>query len=199
MRLGALAGVYYSNFDLSSRINALLDQADLTDVKAPTIGLVATVVFPSRRRKLLLNNDITFKQIISDGTSSEVVNSLDSTFAELEFDFALIRVSNMLRYKWLGNQWDVFANIGFSNSWMIKKESHIKEYRTLANQELAVQEGDVLPFFSTHELGFLLGIGIDFGRIVTEFRYEQSEGISKNFAVDSKVESFNLLVTYYFQ
>ena len=135
-----------------------------------TAGGFVNFVIPRTRKRLSVNNELTYNSYRSTAAGSKYYIP-----QEITVNYGYVNIKNMFRYKIPVGAISLFLNIGISNGIAVKEKTDIDETRK-------------------HEQGLLGGIGVSYKKFSFEFRHEGSNGMSvyRNFQSTIKRNYFIL-------
>jgi len=109
----------------------------------------------------------------------------------------LLKMNNLVRYKYPVGPFLLFFNAGLANGFYIK-ETNYKRKETKFYTTNHLDEGEAIPFTRNHELSYILGTGLYFKRFSLEYRFEKGNGISNTTKISSKTNRNYLLLGFRF-
>jgi hypothetical protein len=177
---GIITGVSLTYIGLSSDYDypiMILNNKNSIDY---TVGLYADVLLPRRFNRLSLYNELLYTRYRIEGK-----NNSD----EYHIGFDYLKLNNMIRYKYPIKSIDLFANLGFSNGYIINELNEKRSssgYTTIA-----------LPAYK-YELAFICGAGLNYKRFSGELRYDFGSGFSNVITISSHTSRYSILMGYKF-
>lgn len=179
-----LVGVSISNMDFSGPISQRISAIDNMSSVHPTLGIGIDLILSRSLGKWSINNDIFYT---SHSASGKNIN--ETIYSEISFGY--IKIHSMARYKYFTKKGSFFANIGITNGILISETNYSNEESIFTSSE-----GFVFPETRNYELGYLLGLGMNYKRMSFEVRYERGNGVSPFISILSKAERCYFFVGY---
>jgi hypothetical protein len=112
-----------------------------------------------------------------------------------KFEYAYVKMNNMLRYKFFVNNAIIFVNGGISNGMVVKEVNEVTKVHTFnGSGRTTIEKG--FDDTKSHELGFIVGAGLRFKRISFELRGEKGNGPFRASGYKANVMRYTGLVGY---
>lgn len=177
-------------------------EPSLTEVDFPistnfTAGISLDIVLPRNFGRWSFNNEITFTSYSTESSYLDYTHENRYITTETELAFSYLKINTMLRGNFPIDKFVLFANIGFSNGFMISNRNYKKETNVLFNQ-VHVTEEEAISDLRKHEQSLLIGIGGKLSRFTAEFRYEAGNGMTHSNYMWSATNRFYFLFGYIF-
>lgn len=171
----------------------------------PTGGLFLNFVLPRNNGKWSIYNELTYSRYNTKAFYNEFYSNENYMIHNYKVDYTYCKVNNMLRFKYPIGKLHGFVNAGISNGLIVREmnsDSINSRYNgtstTFVQKIIADSPSDDSFESKKHELGFLLGLGINYKNIFTELRFEAGTGISQYIALKVNANRYNFLLGYRF-
>ena len=170
---GFLLGFTRTGLNFSSRFgNNIIVDLEYDPSTNITIGGFVNFVLPRANRKWSIINEVLYHSYAMQKENTS-------------FDFAYIKLNNLLRFSYPINESIRFhVNAGISNGIAIKSDYDITPYST--------------PLQRKHEQSYVLGAGVMYKNWSIDARYERGNGMSEAVAYSSQVTRLYCLLGYRF-
>jgi hypothetical protein len=195
IELGLLVGATNTSFKVSTSGSDLVGKVDYSKSNDVTAGIFADLVFPRRRGRISLNNELMYSSYKTEGSYGYAVNPYIFDDYTYEFQYSYVKLNNMLRYKFFANNLIIYINGGFSNGFVINEVNRYVKVRT-ANGDKSTSSGTAFQDTRKWELGLLAGAGVRFNRASLELRAERGMGPFRAVNYAAKVDRFSALVGF---
>jgi hypothetical protein len=172
---GLLVGMTNTTFKVSTSTSNLIGKVDYSKSNDVTAGVFVDIVFPRQRGRISLNNELMYSSYKTAGDYRYNVNPFIYDDYTYEFQYAYVKLNNMLRYKFFANNMIIFINGGVSNGFVVNEVNRYTKVRT-ANDEKTTSTGTAFEDTRVWELGILAGAGVRLNRASLELRAERGMG-----------------------
>jgi hypothetical protein len=169
-----------------------LSQADYNYSLKMTGGVFLNLGLPRKQGRWMLRNELMLTSYSCVGTYEDVMNF---SIITSNFSCTHLKLNNLFRYKRPVGSLFVFINGGISNGVAIKGSNSKSKDFYLADR---VEESPALQETKKHELGYILGAGLNYNNYSLEARVEIGNGVSTLQTLASKTIRYNLLLAYTF-
>ncbi|MFP4469498.1 MAG: outer membrane beta-barrel protein [Bacteroidales bacterium] len=196
-RWGAVAGATISNLFASGNVPSQLPEVDFPSSVDPTAGFCLDVVLPKAQQKWSIYNELIYTTYTFESSWSEYMH--EDYFKNINFtlSFGYIRLNNAVRYSMpVGKNVFVFLNAGVSNGVVVNSTNVKKEHSRFYSTEK--YEENMAIDAKKHEIGYLVGAGLKYGRFSLESRYEFSNGLSGLVNFQANVRRIYFMAGYRF-
>ena len=193
--IGVLAGVTMSSIEFSGSGFEFLANADYNTSTAFSGGLFLDLVFPKQQGKWSINNELIYTSFDFEGESRETISENNFSVTNTAFQYAYIKLNNMLRFNYPIGGARIFINAGISNGFAIS-ETQEKEKLIVIGPTEMTETGPALSETRKYEQGFLAGAGVKINALSLQFRYEGGGGMSPFSGLKSNTSRLYFLAGY---
>ncbi|MCG8326176.1 MAG: PorT family protein [Chitinophagales bacterium] len=168
---GILLGISRTELNFSSSYgNSILTELDYDPSTNIAIGCFVNFVLPRANKKWSIVNELLYHSFAMQEENTS-------------FDFAYLKLNNLLRYSYPVNENLRFhINAGISNGIAIKSDYDIAPFST--------------PLQRKHEQSYVFGIGTKYKNWSIDARYERGNGMSEAVIYKSEVSRLYCIIGY---
>lgn len=176
LEIGLLAGASSTKFDVNSASEiAVIGRINYTPSTNFTAGAYFDLVFPRQRQRISFNSELMYSSYQTGGQYRKNTSTTVYEDYTYKFEYAYVKMNNMLRYKFFVNNAVVFINGGISNGMVVKEVNQVTKVHTFNDsRRTTVEKG--FSDTKSHELGLIAGAGLKFKRFSFELRAEKGNG-----------------------
>ncbi len=196
LEISLLAGATYTSFKVNTSTNDLIGKVDYSPSYSVTAGGAFDIVFPRQRGRISLNNELTYSSYKTEGYYLYNVNPFIKEEYTYEFQYAYVKMNNMLRYKFFLNNLIIFVNGGISNGFVVDDVNKYTKVRTYNDQKTTSTGKAYGGKTRSHELGLIAGTGLRLNRASLEFRYERGMGPFNTQEYNANVTRYSALLGF---
>ena len=195
---GFVAGLSLTNLKFTSNESYYdhLTDDDYTNSVRPVISLSLNMVLPRNRGKWSIYNELGYKSYGFQNTYeiSKTENHHIKQTTSLAASY--IKLTNLLRYQIPDKEVRTYFQLGISSSFPFAVKNELKTETTFYdNYRVAYRKA--IDEFRNFEVGIVGGIGAEYKKFSTEFRYEIGSGMSEILTLKSRSHTFFLLLAYH--
>ncbi len=199
LNFSVLAGVSFTKLKFKGDNNA---EKYFTDVNYPmstnfTGGVALEIVIPRNFGRWSLNNELLYSSYSTSGSYKEVTHEDRYIITDVKFAFTYLKLNNMLRYSFPIRNAVLFADLGFSNGFMLSNTNRKIKTNVLFDQ-VDVTESAAIDDLRKHEQSLFIGIGIKYKKFSGEVRYETGNGFTSYNYIWSSTNRYFVLLSYIF-
>jgi hypothetical protein len=198
LEFGAVAGISITSLKFSGDPN----YGDLinTNYQSPlnfSGGLFLNVVMPGNQKKLALYNELLYSSFEANGQSKDVVNLNQYTVTSSKFGNTVLKINNLVRYKYPVGKAFLFFNGGLSSGFVISETNYKRAAYTFYSST-TVTDGDAMVSPKKFEIGFVGGLGVSLNKYCLDLRMEKSSGFSPYLNLHENITRYYFLLGYRF-
>jgi Outer membrane protein beta-barrel domain len=198
VNFGVLAGVSFNNIKFSSYNSPEFTNGTFSKSTSPTAGVFLELVFPKNQKRWSIENEIIYSSFKTEGKSiTDYIDENRFKAYDVKFDYAYLKLINMLRYKILLGRINIFANVGVTNGFAIKADKNIQK-RTKTFVSDITETDNTFKIDSKQEQGLILGLGAKYGKSTIEIRNEIGNGMSDVTTLATTINRLSFVVSYQF-
>lgn len=171
----------------------------------PTGGLFMNIVLPRNNGKWSIYNELMYSRYNTKAVYNDFSSEENYEIHHYKVDYSYAKLNNMLRFKYPIGKIHGFVNAGISNGFIVSEmnsDSINRRYNgtttTFVQKIIADSPSDDSFESKKHELGYLIGLGVNYKNFFTEFRFEAGTGISQYIALKVNANRYNFLIGYRF-
>jgi hypothetical protein len=191
-----LAGVANTSFNASTESDQMVGRVGYSKSNDVTAGVAVDIVFPRQRGRVSFTNELMYSSYKTKGVYHYTVNPFIFDDYTYEFQYSYVKLNNMLRYKFLANNYIIFINGGVSNGIVIKEVNRFTQERTANGVKSTAKTGKAFEDTRKWELGILAGAGVRVKRASLELRAERGFGPFSSPTVAAKVQRYTAVFGY---
>lgn len=179
-RMNLLSGVSITKVNFKSEINAynFLDEG-LYDVSIqPVLGIGVDFIIPRDRQKWGISSELLYKSYKVEWSHDVYTNPEVYRLGEYKLGLSYLQLNIMARFAMpISKEFSVIIKGGLANGVVINE---INEKNTLFKNYVDERnvEGKALDAIRSLELGFNVGLGIEYKRLIVNWRLERTKGVS---------------------
>lgn len=194
---GITAGIAKTtlNFNASANEFDFLLNSNYQPTINATVGGFFKIIFPRNLGRWVLNNELAYTSFNLDGTYTEIRSEFLRTNYHSKFEYAYIKLNNMLQYRYPVNKLFLYANIGISNGFVISEFNEVSVEEIIYSNTYTYSKA-AIPYTSKTEQCLVFGLGINRNRFSVETRGEIGNGISVTGSVSSSSSRLYLLMGF---
>jgi len=196
LEISLLAGATYTSFKINTSTYDLIGKVNYSPSYSVTAGGAFDIVFPRQRGRISLNNELAYSSYKTEGQYHYNPNQFINEEYTYEFQYAYVKMNNMLRYKFFLNNLIIFVNGGVSNGFVVDEVNKYTKVRTY-NGEKTTSTGKAFEGRTrSHELGLIAGSGLRINRASLEFRFERGMGPFNTQEYSAKVDRYSAMLGF---
>jgi hypothetical protein len=198
IEIGAVAGVSFYSAKISSSVYSYLDKADYSKSTNPAAGTFLNIVFPRFRGKIALYDEILYTSFKITGEFNDVKSANDHTYYKSSIGYSFFTLNTMLRYSiLLKNNFGLYLGAGIVNSFVIN-ETNIMDVDKTFYVDHHITSKTAIENTRGYEQGIIGGLGVKYGKLSLECRYELGNGTASSSGVDIPSKRWFFLLGYTF-
>jgi hypothetical protein len=198
LEIGAVAGVSFYSAKVYSSVYNYLDQADYSKSTNPAAGMFLNIVFPRFHGKLALYDELLLSSFKITGEYNEVKSANDHTFYKSTIGNSSLTLNTLFRYSLpFRNNMGLYLDAGIVNSFAIN-ETNKKDVDKTFYVDHNIYSEKAINYTRGLEQGILGGLGVKYGRLSLECRYELGNGIAASDGVGMVSKRCFFLLGYTF-
>jgi hypothetical protein len=198
LEYGLVAGVSVTSVEFGgdpkykTLINANYKQS--TNASA---GLFLNVILAGNQKKLSIYNELLYTAFEVEGSYYEAVSANQYSLTYSKIGNSLLKINNMLRYKYPIKKAFLFLNGGLTTGFAITETNYIRTEYTFYSST-TVKEGQAMDSPKKLEVGFIAGLGFSLNKYDFNIRLEQSGGFSPYVTLQEHITVLYFLAGYRF-
>jgi hypothetical protein len=196
IQFGPIAGISHTRFLPGGVFNDYIQSTDFTSSTNMTGGLFADFSFAKTHNRLSVYNELYYSSYYVTGYYSLYLNSQNFSNYSSEIGISTVRLSHMLRYQYPVGKFFVFGNLGISYPVYRISENNFVRIEKAYNSPVKITEGQVYDTGKLSDKAVNLGLGVKYGKLSAEFRYDTINGPYNTNTVKSSAPRVNFMVGY---
>jgi len=160
-------------------------------------GASIDLVFPRLGGKWGINNEFLYTAFQMNGSFEKYENENNYKKYYTTLNFTYLKMHNMLQYKYPIGNFNVYANAGISIGKAICVTNALTVVSKFYDTE-RVKELDAFNDLRTFELGYVLGLGVEFHHFSAELKYEAGNGMINSININTPTIRNYFLLGYTF-
>jgi len=195
--ISAMAGLSGTKLGFNGPGNEYLTESSFPWSTRFAGGVGIDLAFPSILSMWSINNEVMYSSYLTSTSYREDINNVSYNITDSQLGASMIKLNNMFRGHLEVNYATVFLDLGMSNSFLFGFTNY-KNITKVINNQATGTSGIAVQDLKTHHLGFIIGAGVKVNKISGFLRYELGGQIEKQSDLESKINSFYLIVSYKF-
>jgi len=197
LAFGVIAGASYTSLTFHSADFVYLVDAGYKPSYSFTGGVYMDVILARNSGKWSICNELLYTNYRVDGEYTDYTNENKYTVYSSRLGYMYLKLNNLIRFKLPVGKVFLYANVGISNGLAIVEQNQMTVTSKLYEQ-VRVEEKKALDDTRKYEVGFLGGLGGNYGRFSLEARYEYGTGMSTYNSLRSPVNRVYLFLGFRF-
>lgn len=193
--ISAMAGLSGTKLGFSGPGNEYLTESSFPWSVRFAGGAGIDLAFPNFLNMWTINNEVLYTSYLTSASYREDINNISYNITDTQLGASMIKLNNMFRGHLEVNYATIFLDLGLSNSFLFGFTNY-KNLTQVVNNQATGSSSTAIHDLKTHQLGFIIGAGVKVNRISGFLRYELGGQIEKQADLDSKINSFYLMVSY---
>ena len=194
---GIFTGLSVYNVKFESNTFPELVNGNFTTSMSPLAGVSMDIVLPKKQKRWSFQNEIMYNSIKTTGQYVDRIDTERFVAYDITFDFAYLKLINMIRYRPVIGKMIVYINAGISNGLAFKSTKNFQKRTKLFSFD-TIETKDPLGDVRTFEQGYVLGIGAKYKKYNFEIRNERANGMSDYVNLSSSTNRWNFMAGYSF-
>jgi hypothetical protein len=192
---GAYGGLFLTTLVFEGNFHPTLTNAGYPVSVNPTLGASFEVIFSRNLKRWSLYNEMGLAGYHVEGSYRYEKDPNHTVSSKTEIGVTQLRVNSMVRYSVYGRKATWFVNGGLASGFALSN-TNVEQLETVFFTTTTRKTQSAVEAANNLEVGYLVGTGLRFGRLSTEIRYENGNGMSKIFSLASTTHKVFLLVGY---
>lgn len=173
LEFGITAGPSLTTVEFEGTGFDYITQVEYSPSVSVSIGTYADLIFPYKQKRSSIYNELLLTHFNVSSQHSEIIDSENFSTIETRFSFVHLKLNNLIRYRSSRSSLGWFANAGISNGYPISRTNcRLSSFTILG--ETGTRKDVALRPIRFHEVGLLIGAGINYKKVSMELRIEKS-------------------------
>ena len=197
LEVGILVGPTFTSLELKGEEYTDITNADFNNSTDFIAGIFLEIVMPKFQQKWSFNNELVYSSYKMTGYYQDYKNENEYTNTTTTLGYSYIKMNNALRYNYPLGKMGLFFNAGISNGFAIQEINKQSIESKFYSSTTTIEE-EALEFTKKYEFGILLGLGVNFKKLLAEVRYERGNGMSNTNKIKSIATRYHVILSYRF-
>lgn len=200
IKFGLFFGAAYSHLSITEQGVDPLNDFNLafpTDNSIdPTGGVYIDIILPFDQQKWSIRNEVAIIDLQRRGSYRNIIDESNYRLTTIDLQFTHFKMNHLIRYTYRLPKLELLLNGGVSHAFLINESNRRIVEIKQSNFDISTIRTTAVDSVRPHELGTVIGLGVQYGNWSLETRYESTSQIAKFKEFQSKKTRIYLLLGF---